>query len=180
MLSLLLSSVLVIGAAQSAPGGAPAKRIEGLTGLTNVALVAPGIYRGGTPTPGGVTSLSRLGVKTIVNLRHFHGRSEADAAARSGLRYVWLPIASSGEPSPETLSRFLALVQDPAAQPVYVHCYRGKDRTGAMIAAYRILVDHWSARDAVAEMQEFGFFGGWVRLRRWVERLDDGSSHGVR
>jgi hypothetical protein len=45
-----------------------------------------------------------------------------------------------------------------------------------MIAAYRILVEGWSKKDAIAEMQEFGFLDGWVRLRRWVERLGDKDS----
>ena len=91
-------------------------------------------------------------------------------------KYIWLPIPSSGEPSDETLQRFLAIVQDPAAQPVYVHCYRGKDRTGTMIAAYRILIEGWTTKDALGEMQEFGFFDGWVKLRRWVERLTERSA----
>lgn len=153
-----------------------AERIEGLKGLSDVALVAPGLYRGGTPREGGMDALSKLGVRTIVNLRHFHKRTEGALAEKAGIKYIWLPIPSSGEPSDETLQRFLAIVQDREAQPVYVHCYRGKDRTGTMIAAYRILIEGWTTKDALGEMQEFGFFDGWVKLRRWVERLTERSA----
>lgn len=169
VISLALSQTSLISPAQSAP----AERIEGLSGLTNLALVAPGIYRGGMPGIGGMEALANLKVRTIVNLRHHHKRTEGADAKKAGINYIWLPIPSSGEPSKETLERFLAIVQDPSAQPVFVHCYRGKDRTGTMIAAYRVLVQGWTRKDAMAEMQEFGFFDGWVRLRRWVERLEE-------
>jgi hypothetical protein len=42
-----------------------------------------------------------------------------------------------------------------------------------MIASYRILVEGWPRKDAVAEMQAFGFFKGWIRLRGWVDRLEE-------
>ncbi|MBX7185838.1 MAG: tyrosine-protein phosphatase [Vicinamibacteria bacterium] len=177
MLWVILAPALLLGSAQSSPAVAPAEsaaqRITGLPGISNAALVAPGLYRGGAPSREGITSLSKLGVRTIVNLRHFHTKAEAANAEAVGIRYLWLPIPSSGEPSADTLGRFLAVVQDPASQPVYVHCYRGKDRTGTMIAAYRILVQRWSRKEALAEMREFGFFDGWVRLRKWVERLEE-------
>ena len=126
MFGLLLMSVLAGSATPSptaAPATLPAQRIEGVAGLSNLALVAPGIYRGGMPGKDGMDSLANLGVKTIVNLRHYHKRTEGAAAKKAGINYIWLPIPSSGEPSKETLERFLAIVQDPSAQPVFVHCY---------------------------------------------------------
>ncbi len=176
MFRLLLISILAGGQVGFPPvptKPVPAERIEGLSGLTNLALVAPGIYRGGMPGQGGMEALANLKVRTIVNLRHYHKRTERADAKKAGINYIWLPIPSSGEPSKETLEKFLAIVQDPSAQPVFVHCYRGKDRTGAMIAAYRVLVEGWTKQEAFAEMQEFGFFDGWVRLRRWVGRLEE-------
>lgn len=168
-----MPAALLIVALGATVVATPAVRLDGLAGLSNVARVGPHLYRGGTPQPEGIATLAQLGVKTIVSLRHFHHRTEAATAKKAGLRYVWLPIPSSGTPSAATLTEFLALVQDPKAQPVYVHCYRGKDRTGVMIAAYRILVEGWSKKDAMSEMQAFGFFDGWVRLKRWVEALEE-------
>jgi protein-tyrosine phosphatase len=40
---------------------------------------------------------------------------------------------------------------------VFVHCRRGADRTGVMVALYRITFDHWSADQAVEEMKEFHY-----------------------
>ena len=71
------------------------------------------------------------------------------------------------------MKRFLEIVTDPARQPLYFHCWRGKDRTGAMCAAYRIHVEGWTLEDARREMQEFGFYPGWRDLWNWVARFSE-------
>jgi hypothetical protein len=156
----------------SSPSPAPAaERVVGLRGVENVARVAPGIYRGSAPTEAGLDALRGLGIRTVINLRHYHGGREAEGCRRRGMSYVRLMLESSDAPSDEDVRRFLAIVTDPAQQPVYFHCWRGKDRTGAMCAAYRMAVEDWPLEHAVAEMEGFGFFRGWTDLRAFVERF---------
>lgn len=38
-----------------------------------------------------------------------------------------------------------------------VHCWHGSDRTGAVIAAYRIVQQGWSQHDAIDEMINGGY-----------------------
>ncbi len=45
------------------------------------------------------------------------------------------------------------------ADPIYVHCEHGKDRTGLVIALYRMRADGWSQEQAAAEMKEMGHTG---------------------
>ena len=147
-----------------------ARRIE-VRGVENVGLVAPGIYRGSAPDAKGLDALKALGIKTVVNLRHYHGAAEEKLSRERGLDYVHIILESSDAPSPEDVRRFLLVVTDPARQPVYFHCWRGKDRTGAMCAAYRIAVDGWSLADARGEMEAFGFYPGWRDLWNWVREF---------
>lgn len=151
----------------------PAERIPDLDGVENVARVAPGIYRGAAPSPRGLDSLKALGIRTVVNLRHYHGRSEERACRERGLDYVPVSLESSDAPSEEDVRRFLEIVTDPARQPVYFHCWRGKDRTGVMCAAYRMRIEGWSRPEALREMESFGFFSGWKDLRRFVETFPE-------
>jgi protein tyrosine/serine phosphatase len=60
-------------------------------------------------------------------------------------------------PSSTTIDQFLKIVNDPANQPVYVHCVGGRHRTGVMTAVYRMTQEGWSADQAFQEMKRFKF-----------------------
>lgn len=167
---LLIAAVLV----PAADGGTPrpfAERLSGLAGLQNVGRVAPDIYRGSAPTAAGLESLQKLGIKTVINLRHYHGSAEEAGCRRLGIDYRRVMLASSSAPNDRDVQRFLQLVTDPARRPIYFHCWRGKDRTGVMCAAYRMAIEGWTLRDALAEMQAFGFFSGWHKLHAYAQGL---------
>ena len=72
-----------------------ARRLTDARGVAYAAEVAPGLYRGGQPDDEGIAWLKSIGVRTIVNLRHFHGDTEGERAAAAGLRYERIPLASS-------------------------------------------------------------------------------------
>jgi tyrosine-protein phosphatase SIW14 len=167
----VLSASLLLAAAALAPPHPHAERLTGLAGIENVGLVAPGIYRGSRPTDAGLDSLKKLGVKTVVNLRHYHGGAEEAGCKKRGIAYEHVVLASSEAPSDADVRRFLEIVTDPARQPVYFHCWRGKDRTGVMAATYRMAVERWTLEEALLEMHDFGFYRGWHDLHAYVESL---------
>jgi len=70
--------------------------------------------------------------------------------------------------------KFLRLATTPALQPVLVHCRHGSDRTGIMVAVYRIVVEGWSKAEATDGMINggFGFHPLWKNLPRYIEALD--------
>ena len=68
-----------------------------------------------------------------------------------GMGYVNVPMTGMTPPSQEQTDRILKLLEDPSAGPVFVHCKRGADRTGAVIAAYRIDHDQWDNARALRE-----------------------------
>ena len=46
-----------------------------------------------------------------------------------------------------------------------VHCWHGSDRTGIIVAAYRIIYENWSVAQAEAEFcrDEYGHHEFWYR-----------------
>jgi hypothetical protein len=167
-----LAAVVTAALPEAAPARVPAERVHELPGLENVARVAPGLYRGAAPRGStGLASLRKLGIKTVVNLRHYHGSREEAGCRKAGLDYVRVILRSSDAPDDEDVRRFLEVATDPARQPVYFHCWRGKDRTGVMCAAYRMAVEGWTLSEALAEMDAFGFYRGWRDLRAYAESL---------
>jgi len=136
-----------------------AARIPGVPGIENFARVAPGLYRGGQPTLEGLQYLKAQGFKTVVTLRLYH--SEKEEVEAQGMTVVEIPlqgdIFGSSPPTEKDLKLFFDTVLDPARQPVFIHCAHGKDRTGTMIALYRMEMEGWTAEEAMAEMQYFGY-----------------------
>lgn len=150
------------------------ERLFGLPGLRNVGRVAPGIYRGAQPTAEGYATLKRMGIRTVVNLRAKHGERKAVEAA--GMRAVAVPIDALARIDAAAVRKAVALLADPANRPVFVHCAHGRDRTGVVVAVYRMDVDGWDVSDAEAEMQSFGFNDVWRHLKRFVRGYPAGKS----
>ena len=142
------------------------ERIYNLPGLSNVGRVAPGIYRGAQPGPEGYETLRKMGIRTVIDLRTTENEQSQVAAA--GMKAIALPIAMSRDGLREKVDRVVALMADPANQPVFVHCRHGQDRTGIVVAAYRMKVEGWPLADAEAEMQSFGFNDVWINFRKFI------------
>ena len=126
--------------------------------LPNFSQVEVGIYRGGQPTDEGLRWLAKQGVKTVISLRYYHEGQphERLLAEQLGLHWVNLPTRFWWRPNDHQVRQFLALALDPANRPVFVHCHRGQNRTGIMVAIYRIVHDGWSPQQAYTEARHFG------------------------
>lgn len=146
-----------------------ARTLKDARGVVYAAEVAPGLYRGAQPDAEGVAWLKSMGIKTVLNLRHYHGDTEGKLVESAGLRYERIAIASSDKPTPDQVKRFLEIVRDPSLRPLYVHCQHGVDRTGAMMAVYRMEDEGWSNLEAYAEMEYFDAHFIWRDLRSFVK-----------
>lgn len=140
-------------------------------GLPNLHQISEDVYRGAQPTAEGFRELYHMGIKTLVNLRTFH--SDLDELGDLPLTYREIPMMA-WHPEQEDVVEFLRLVTDPGQVPVFVHCQHGADRTGVIVASYRVFVQGWSKDEAIAEMMEggFGFHGIWINLPRFLRTLD--------
>jgi protein tyrosine/serine phosphatase len=130
--------------------------------LPNFHKVNDGLYRGAQPKAGGLQKLRTLGIKTVINLRDDDAReqNEEREAKASGLEYFNIPLSNKSAPSDAQIEQALKLINTPANQPVFVHCKRGADRTGTIIATYRISHDGWTGERATAEAKHYGM-GFW-------------------
>jgi|SRR5581483_11152075 len=125
-----------------------------LEGVRNFGEVTPNLYRGGKPTKAGLAALARMGVDIVVDVgSDEHERREA---TKLGMRYVAIPWHCYHKKD-DFFARFLSLVRTNPGKRVFVHCRLGSDRTGMMVAAYRMAEQGWTAEAAKKEMQEFGF-----------------------
>jgi protein tyrosine phosphatase (PTP) superfamily phosphohydrolase (DUF442 family) len=138
-------------------------------GAPNLAEVAPGLWRSAQPDAVGFKNLRAMGIKTVVSLRRLN--SDRPALRGQGLRYRHIRFAP-WHAEEEDVVTFLKIATDPANQPVLVHCQHGADRTGTMVAIYRVYVQGWTMSEAMQELPRFGFHTIWHNLRMYLEHLD--------
>jgi protein tyrosine/serine phosphatase len=106
----------------------------------------------------GLRRLSRLGVKTVLNLRldKEHSQDEERVVEAMGMRYIHLPMHRLEAVTDQQVAQALSVLNDQNAWPIYVHCEGGRDRTGVVVACYRISHDNWSNQKALAEARQCG------------------------
>jgi tyrosine-protein phosphatase SIW14 len=127
--------------------------------LPNFQKVDDHVYRGAQPTDSGFRDLAQLGIKTIVDLRDIGEHSQANEekiVTGLGMRYVSIPMHGLSTPKGDKVAAVQALFNDTTSGPVFVHCKRGADRTGMVVAVYRISHDQWDNKKALTEAKSYG------------------------
>jgi protein tyrosine/serine phosphatase len=132
--------------------------------LPNFFQVNSNLYRGGQPNEDGVKALAKMGVKTIIDLRGEDdlAKKEEKWTEDSGMKFINVSLSNWFGPKDSDIDKIVALINKPENQPVFVHCKRGADRTGTVVAVYRMTHDSWTAKEAKKEAKKFGF--GWWQV----------------
>ena len=138
--------------------------------IDNFGRVDDEYFRGAQPDGRDYSDLAAIGVKTVIDLTRNGRENEKGIVERAGMTFYRIPMSTSERPSDAAVRQFLSIVNDPAKQPVYVHCQGGQHRTGVMTAVYRMTKYGWSEDQAYNEMKQYKFetFWGHPELRSFV------------
>ncbi len=141
--------------------------------VPNFYRVAPNFYRSGQPTEAGFRALkTRYGVRTVISLRDFH----SDEPYVTGLGFDVHRIGMhTWHIEREDLAQALHKLRVALRRgPTLVHCQQGSDRTGIVVALYRILYQGWSREAAIDEMEHggFGYHDLWFNIVAFVKNVD--------
>jgi uncharacterized protein (TIGR01244 family) len=129
------------------------------------------LYRSAQPRiSDGFLKIKNMGIKTVINLRRDdeNENKEETAVKAAGLRYFNVPLGRMGSPKDEQIEKILSIINAPENQPVLVHCKFGKDRTGTVIAIYRITQDGWTGEQAVDEARRYGMRFWKLGMKRYI------------
>src|SRR5262245_32264063 len=151
------------------PGTVRARGAPASEGIVNFGKVSEVLYRGAQPDEGGIENLSRLGVKTIINLRMADDawkQEEAKAIAK-GILYTNIPFRGMGRPTDDQVKQVLGLIET-LPGPVFIHCQHGCDRTGTVVACYRIKQQKWSNEEAFKEAVRYGISRFERGMRKFI------------
>ena len=167
---VVLSVLTACSDSPSVPAVAQPERAQVVTlkGVENLHRVSAELYRSGQPEPEGFTALEQMGVRSVLNLREYH--KDTRKARHTDLHLMAYPVAA-GQVTAGDVENCLRLLQD-APKPALVHCWHGSDRTGIVVAAYRIIYQGWSVDAAEKEFRDdtYGhhefWYGNLVELLR--------------
>lgn len=176
MQSQLRLSLLTLVFLTGGCGATVGRNVGGVPNLATVDAAPDAIYRGGQPSKAGFATLRKMGVKTVIDLRDDKVPWAKDVVTKNGMTYVNIP-SNAARTSPTTIAAFLTAVSA-AERPIYVHCKRGRDRTGLEVACYRLVhqQDDWTREQAIEDLRRHGhqrvFFPGIERYLRTFDPQD--------
>lgn len=144
------------------------------TTIPHLLRIDDHVYRGRQPRPQDYAELKHIGIKTVLDLRGgwIHRPHEAREVHAAGMEYKTVRLSGIWEPHDNQMAAILAVLEDPGQVPVFIHCRRGDDRTGLVIACYRIAHDHWTNQQALAEARHDGLNILEFFMRRYVQHFD--------
>ena len=123
--------------------------------FNNLYKISDDLYRAEQPSRKGFKELEALGIKTILNLRRLRNDNKKAKATNLKLKHIAIKTKILDK---DDIIASLRIIQN-QEQPVLVHCWHGSDRTGTIIAAYRMVFQNWSKEEAIAEFlyKPFGY-----------------------
>jgi tyrosine-protein phosphatase SIW14 len=126
--------------------------------IRNFSQVNDHLYRGGQPGLDGIQQLAAAHISLVIDLREPSEGTEPERrlVQSLGMQYVNVPFPRLSAPSSDQIKRVLSLLAPDDNGRIFVHCWRGKDRTGTVIACYRIQHDGWNPRHALQEAHQNG------------------------
>ena len=136
----------------------------------NLYKVNDSIYRCEQPDSLGFTIINSLGIKSVLNLRTTH---------KDNKRIHKLPLQlynvkmSAEQITDDDMIRALWILKN-SAKPIVVHCAHGSDRTGAVLAMYRIIFQNWTKEQAINEMKNggYGFHKLYFNIAQYIKKVN--------
>ena len=138
--------------------------------VENFHRVTPDLYRSAQPDAEAMRELEAFGIKTIINLRETD--SDPKPAQGTGLILRRVPMYTGKIKEDEIIAVMRMLKTE--EKPILVHCRHGADRTGLVMALYRMLDQGWTREEALAELKKggYGHHRIWFNIPRYLRDVD--------
>ena len=166
---LLLSFVVAVGlfAQRNTDWAVPVNAIA----VQNLYKVDDGVFRCAQPDASAFAELQQMGIHSVLNLRYLCRDDKNDASTGLTLYHIKM-IAGNCEL--EKIVEALRIIHNRQG-PIVIHCKHGSDRTGLVIALYRVLFQGWSKEAAVDELENggYGFHTIYVNISSLIRNMDE-------
>lgn len=128
------------------------------------------VYRSEQPDDKGMAEVERFGIRRVLNLREFH--SDDDEVKGTSLKTFQLHLNAAKIADADVIEALKIITS--SDQPILVHCWHGSDRTGTIVAMYRIVVQGWSKQAALDELVNggYGYHSIYGNIKTYINNVD--------
>ena len=139
-------------------------------GLNNLYQIDEGVFRSEQPDKLDFAQLEKLGITEVLNLRRWH--SDDKEAKNTNLILYHVPMRA-GKVKENNVVQALKIIQNRKGN-ILIHCKHGADRTGLIVAMYRIVFQNYTKEQAIKEMTEggFGFHSIYKNIIEYIQQAD--------
>lgn len=141
-------------------------------GPGNLHRVDAKVWRSSQPTRQDFRGLKEEGIGEVLCLRRWH----SDKQEARGLKLHHIRMNAGAIRDEDIVSALRVMVA--AEEPLLVHCFHGSDRTGVVVAMYRMVVQNWPREKAIAELTDprHGHHADvFPNIRDYLETVDGNS-----
>lgn len=138
--------------------------------LENFYKLNDSIYRSEQPDKAEFACLAGTGMLSVLNLRSYH--MDSTLIENSSLKPFTVKMKANDFTDNEIIESLRILRSGP--KPIVVHCKHGSDRTGVVIAMYRIIFENWTKDQALDELQHggYGFHEKYTNITGYIKNAD--------
>ena len=138
--------------------------------IPNLRKVHDWLFRGGHINKDSINTLLALNIKTVICLRSTKKEIAAEKilVENAGIQFISLPMTYLCWPSEESINEFFQIIETEGNRPIYLHCKHGCDRTGMLVAFWRMAKDNWTFSSAYDEMKALGYHRFKMRHFKWA------------
>lgn len=139
------------------------------TSLENLYRVSDELYRSEQPDKKEFVELSTLGIKSSLNLRTTE--TDDELIGKCAIKPFLVPMDAGGFTNKEIIAALKVIKTAP--KPILVHCRHGSDRTGVVVAMYRIVFQGWTKEDALNELLNggYGFHTNYKNIPEYIKTV---------
>jgi len=160
-----VAGVIPLSAQRNSKWATPVKS----TYVENFYKVDNGVFRSGQPSRQAFREMEQLGIKEVLNLRNYHNDNDEAEGTNLVLHRVAMSASSSEW---DKLVKALQIINNRKG-PIVIHCWHGSDRTGLIVALYRIVFQRWTKEDALNELENggYGYHAIYGNIKTFIRNL---------
>ena len=144
-------------------------------GADNFYKVSETLFRSEQPTEDGMKNIEAFGIGTVISLRS--RQKDVELAKNTELNLIHVSMRA-WNPKYEDAVKVMYFLNpnnpETNKKPILIHCYHGADRTGMMVALYRMVYQNWEREEALNEMLNGGngYHSMWKDIVDFIKTVD--------